>query len=164
MKKHLHLVLRKAKEKDVQTILQFIKDLAEYENLLDEVGATEEILYDSIFKRKKSEALIVEYGQDAIGYVIYFYNFSTFTGRPGLYVEDIYIIPDMRKRGFGKEIFIHLAKLAQEENCARMEWACLNWNEPSMRFYEKMGAFPMSDWVIYRLDDEGIQALSEESR
>ena len=158
------LVLREAKKEDIQTILRFIKDLAEYENLLDEVGATEEILHDSIFIRKKSEALIVEYDQKAIGYAIYFYNFSTFTGRPGLYIEDIYIIPDMRKRGFGKEIFIHLATLAQEQNCARMEWACLNWNEPSMRFYEKMGAFPMSDWVIYRLDDKDIQNLSGQLR
>ena len=164
MTQKTQLVLREAEEEDIQTILRFIKDLAEYENLLDEVGATEEILYDSIFIRKKSEALIVEYGQKAIGYVIYFYNFSTFTGKPGLYIEDIYITPEMRKRGFGKEIFKHLAKLSQKQNCARMEWACLNWNEPSMRFYEKMGAFPMSDWVIYRLDDEGIRALSGNPR
>lgn len=163
MTEKTQLVLRKAKEEDVQTILRFIKDLAEYENLLDEVGATEEMLHNSIFKRKKSEALIVEYDKKAIGYAIYFYNFSTFTGRPGLYIEDIYITPNMRNRGFGKEIFIHLAKLAQEQNCARMEWACLNWNEPSMRFYEKMGAFPMSDWIIYRLEDEGIQNLSGQS-
>ncbi len=162
MTENTQLVLRKAKKEDVKTILQFIKDLAEYENLLDEVGATEEILYDSIFTRKKSEALIVEYDQKAIGYAIYFYNFSTFTGRPGLYVEDIYIIPEMRKRGFGKEIFIYLARVAQEQNCARMEWACLNWNEPSMQFYEKMGAFPMSDWIIYRLDDKGIRTLWQE--
>lgn len=162
MTENTQLVLRKAKEEDVQTILQFIKDLAEYENLLDEVGASEEILHDSIFTRKKSEALIVEYDRKAIGYAIYFYNFSTFTGKPGLYVEDIYIMPEMRNRGFGKEIFVFLAELAQEQNCARMEWACLNWNEPSMKFYEKMGAFPMSDWIIYRLDEKGIQTLSQQ--
>lgn len=161
MEQNSSLAIREANAEDAPLILKMIKELAVYEDMLDCVQATEEIVYDSLFVRKKANALIVEYDSRAIGYVIYFYNFSTFTGKPGLYVEDIYIIPEMRKNGFGKYIFRYLADIAQRENCARMEWACLDWNESSIRFYKGMGAIDMNEWTVYRLDEKALVQLTE---
>ena len=161
MEQNSSLAIREANAEDAPLILKMIKELAVYENMLDCVRATEVIVHDSLFVRKKANALIVEYGSRAIGYVIYFYNFSTFTGRPGLYVEDIYIIPEMRKNGFGKYIFRYLADIARKENCARMEWACLDWNESSIRFYKGMGAIDMNEWTVYRLDEKALVRLTE---
>ena len=161
MEQNSSLAIREANAEDAPLILKMIKELAVYEDMLDCVQATEEIVYDSLFVRKKANALIVEYDSRAIGYVIYFYNFSTFTGRPGLYVEDIYIIPEMRKNGFGKYIFRYLADIARKENCARMEWACLDWNESSIRFYKGMGAIDMNEWTVYRLDEKALVQLTE---
>ena len=161
MEQNSSLAIREANAEDAPLILKMIKELAVYENMLDCVRATEVIVHDSLFVRKKANALIVEYDNRAIGYVIYFYNFSTFTGRPGLYVEDIYIIPEMRKNGFGKYIFRYLADIARKENCARMEWACLDWNESSIRFYKGMGAIDMNEWTVYRLDEKALAQLTE---
>ncbi|MFA0816586.1 MAG: N-acetyltransferase family protein [Anaerofustis sp.] len=154
-----NLNIREARQTDVPLILDMIKELAVYEDMLDCVEATEEIVVASLFIRNKANALIVEYKTKPIGYVIYFYNFSTFTGRPGLYIEDIYIAPEMRKNGFGKYIFRYLAQIAKEENCARIEWACLDWNEASIRFYKSMDAVDMNEWTIYRLDEHAIDQL-----
>jgi GNAT superfamily N-acetyltransferase len=153
--------IRPATKADLTDIVKFIRELAEYENLLDEVEANEEILYDSLFVRKKAEASMICHDGEAIGYALYFYNFSTFTGRPGLYVEDIYLTPRMRGKGFGKQIFSYLAEVARNENCARMEWACLDWNEPSIAFYKGMGARAMDEWTVYRLTGDEIVRLSE---
>lgn len=161
MEQNSSLAIREANAEDAPLILKMIKELAVYEDMLDCVQATEEIVYDSLFVRKKANALIVEYDSRAIGYVIYFYNFSTFTGKPGLYVEDIYIIPEMRKNGFGKYIFRYLADIARKENCARMEWACLDWNESSIRFYKGMGAIDMNEWTVYRLEEKALVRLTE---
>lgn len=154
-----NFVLRKAKEEDVPLILKFIYEIAEYEKMVDEVIATEESLHKSIFENNRAEALIAELDGQAIGYVIYFYNFSTFIGRDGLYIEDIFIRKAYRGLGLGKEIFKLMGKIARENGCKRMEWVCLNWNEPSIKFYKSMGAIPMDEWTTYRLTEEHINKL-----
>lgn len=153
--------LRETSKDDIPLILDLIKEIAVYEKMLDEVVATEETLRESIFNRKEAEVLIAEFENEPIGYVLYFYNFSTFIGRSGFYLEDIYIKPEYRGRGIGKEIFRNIAKIAYEKGCKRMEWVCLNWNEPSIKFYKSLGAFPMSEWTTYRLTGEDIKKASE---
>lgn len=143
--------LRKVTEDDVDLILEFIMEIAEYEKMSDSVIATREEIYESIFKRKEAEVLIVEKDNKDIGYVVYFFNYSTFIGRAGFYLEDIYIKPEYRGNGYGKEIFKYLTKIAYEKGCHRMEWSCLNWNKPSIEFYKNLGAVPMSEWTVYRL-------------
>ena len=135
--------LRFAAEKDVATIFSMIKELAEYEKLLDRLEATEEILRESLFQSDVVETLIGEFKGKPIGYAIFFHNFSSFKGRLGIYIEDIYVKPELRGKGFGEAIFTFIAKLAVERLCGRLEWACLNWNTPSIAFYKKMGAIPM---------------------
>jgi GNAT superfamily N-acetyltransferase len=153
--------LRFAEEKDIPVILKFIKELAIYENLLDQVTANEEILLESLFKRKVAEVIIAEYEGEAVGYALFFYNFSTFLGRPGIHLEDLYVTPDMRGKGFGKIILSYLAKLVVERDCGRLEWACLDWNEPSIKFYKGLGAISMEDWSVYRLTGEALESLAE---
>jgi GNAT superfamily N-acetyltransferase len=153
--------LRFAEEKDIPVILKFIKELAIYENLLDQVTANEEILLESLFKRKVAEVIIAEYEGEAVGYALFFYNFSTFLGRPGIYLEDLYVTPEMRGKGFGKIILSYLAKLVVERDCGRLEWACLDWNEPSIKFYKGLGAISMEDWSVYRLTGEALESLAE---
>lgn len=143
--------IRFAEPKDVLTILQFIKELAEYEQLSHEVKATEELLNEYIFLQKKAEVIIGEYQQRPVGFALFFHNFSTFLGRPGIYLEDLYVQPEMRGKGFGKAILAYLSKLVKERDYGRLEWSCLDWNEPSIRFYKSLGAKPMEEWTVYRI-------------
>ena len=156
-----NLVIRNAKEEDVSILLDLIREIAEYEKMSDQVIATEETLMESIFKNNRANALILEVDNKKIGYCIYFYNFSTFIGRSGIYIEDIFIKKEYRGNGFGREIFKFLAKKAKEEGCKRIEWSCLNWNEPSIKFYKSLGAVPMDEWTVYRLTEKEIIKLSE---
>lgn len=153
--------LRFAAKEDVKLILKFIRDLAEYENLLNEVVATEEILMDSLFNRKTAEVIIGEYDGKPIGFALFFNNFSTFLGQPGIYLEDLYVEPNMRGKGLGKIMLSFLAKLAIERNCGRLEWWCLDWNEPSIKFYKHLGAKSMDDWTVYRVCDEALENLAK---
>lgn len=152
-----NFVLRETNVDDVKLILDLIKGIAAYEKMLDDVIATEETLKKSIFEDNRAEVMIAEYEGKAIGYALYFYNFSTFIGREGLYLEDIFIYPKYRGKGLGKEIFNFLGKLAKEKGCKRMEWVCLNWNKPSIDFYKSMGAVPMDEWTIYRLTEDVLK-------
>lgn len=129
--------------------------------MLDQVVATEESLKESIFNKKEAEVLLVELNKEVIGYVLYFFNYSTFIGRGGFYLEDIYIKEQYRKNGYGKAIFKVLGKIAYENGCERMEWACLNWNKPSIEFYKSLGAVGMDEWTVYRLTRDKIKALAE---
>jgi GNAT superfamily N-acetyltransferase len=154
--------IRFATEEDVPLILSLIRGLAEYENLLDKVVATEEGLRDSIFVQKRAEVLIGEYEGKPVGFALFFYNFSTFLGKPGIYLEDLYIKPEMRGKGMGKILLSYLARLAVERDCGRLEWWCLNWNEPSIQFYRHLGAKPMDEWTVYRVCDQALADLASE--
>lgn len=156
-----NLKIREAIEDDTQLILSLIKEIAEYENMSNEVIATEESLRKSIFENNRAEVVLVELDNKAIGYTVYFYNFSTFIGRNGLYIEDIFIKKEARGKGVGKEVFKFLGKKAKEEGCKRIEWACLNWNEPSIKFYKFLGAVPMDEWTTYRLTEKEIEKLTK---
>ncbi|NFF60932.1 GNAT family N-acetyltransferase [Clostridium botulinum] len=153
--------LRFADEKDAGLILQFIKELALYEKMSNEVIATEEILRKSLFELKVAEVVIGEYKDKPIGFILFFHNFSTFVGRPGLYLEDLYVKPEMRGRGFGKIMLSFLAKLAVERECGRFEWVCLDWNRSSIDFYKSMGAVPMDEWTIYRVNGNALNTLAK---
>lgn len=155
------LVIRNVREDDISILLGLIKEIAEYEKMSDQVIATEETLRESIFKNNRANALILEIDNKEVGYCIYFYNFSTFIGRGGLYIEDIFIKKEYRGMGFGSEIFKFLAKKAKDEGLKRMEWSCLNWNEPSIKFYKSLGAIPMDEWTVYRLTEDKINKLAE---
>ena len=156
-----NLKIRETSEEDCGLILSFIKEIAEYEKLSDEVVATEEILKESIFNNNRAEVVIVELDGKAVGYALYFYNFSTFNGKSGLYLEDLFIKKEFRGRGIGKEVFKFLVKKAKKEDCKRMEWSCLDWNEPSIKFYKSLGAVAMDEWTVYRLTEKEINKLSE---
>ena len=152
---------RFAEEKDVSLILQFIKDLAEYEHMLDEVVATEALLTEWIFQKEKAEVIFVlEDGQE-VGFALFFHNFSTFLGRAGLYLEDLYVKPEYRHKGYGKGLLKKLAQIAVERGCGRLEWWCLDWNQPSIDFYLSLGAEPMEDWTVYRIAGDTLQKLVE---
>ncbi|MEG1257199.1 GNAT family N-acetyltransferase [Clostridium sp.] len=152
--------LRFAQEKDVPLILQFIKELADYEKLLHEVVATEETLKESLFVRKAAQVVIGEYEGTPVSFALFFHNFSTFTGKPGLYLEDLYVQPEMRGRGLGKILLAFLANLAVERECGRFEWWCIDWNEPSIKFYKQLGAIPMDEWTVYRVCDKALTDLA----
>jgi GNAT superfamily N-acetyltransferase len=155
--------IRFATPADVSLILGFIKGLAEYEKLSHEVTATEERLRETLFgSRQVAEVLIGEYRGDAVGFALFFHNYSTFLGRPGIYLEDLFVKPEMRGRGFGKVLLTYLAKLATERKCGRVEWSVLDWNEPSIQFYKKLGAAAMNDWTMYRLTGQALIDLAEE--
>ncbi len=153
--------LRNAEEKDIPVIYELIKELAVYEKMEDKLTATEEILKESLFSKKAAEIAIAEYNGLPAGYAMYFYNFSSFIGKPGLYLEDIYVRPQYRGRGYGKSILSYLAELAVKKDCWGMEWTCLDWNEPSIRFYESIGAAHHEGWRIYRLKGEALVNLSK---
>lgn len=153
--------LRFATERDIPLILYFIRELAAYEVMLDEVTATEELLYESLFQRKMAEVIIGEYQDKPVSFALFFHNFSTFLGKPGIYLEDLYVIPEMRGKGIGKIILAFLAKLTLERNCGRLEWWCLDWNEPSVNFYKAMGAVPMDEWTVYRLAGQALEDLAK---
>ncbi|AZO95150.1 GNAT family N-acetyltransferase [Iocasia frigidifontis] len=152
--------LRFAEIGDVSLILRFIKELAEYEKMLDEVVATEEVLKESLFEKRIAEVIIGEFQDKPVSFALFFHNFSTFLGRPGIYLEDLFVKPEMRGKGFGKIMLSFLAKLAVERKCGRMEWWCLDWNKPSIDFYKHLGAIPMDDWTVYRICDEQLNTLA----
>jgi GNAT superfamily N-acetyltransferase len=154
--------IRPAEESDVKLILQFIKGLGEYEKLSHEVVATEEKLQNTLFKQKMAEVFIGELGGEPVGFALFFYNYSTFLGQAGIYLEDLYIIPEMRGKGFGKTMLKHLAKLAVDRDCGRLEWACLDWNEPSISFYKGLGAKALEDWTVYRVTGETLVEMAKD--
>ena len=157
--------LRFATVHDVPLILSFIKQLADYEKLSHEVVATEDILRETLFgERKGAEVIIGEYKKEAVGFALFFHNFSTFLGRPGLYLEDLYIKPEMRGKDLGKIMLSYLAHLAKERGCGRLEWWVLDWNEPSINFYKSLGATAMDEWTVFRLTGETLETLAETFR
>ncbi len=156
-------IIRSATLDDCQLILNFIKELAVYEKLSDQVVATADTLGDSLFgERAYAEVLIGEYEGSAVGYALYFHNYSTFTGRPGIYLEDLYVKPELRGKGFGKSLLAYIARLAVERNCTRVEWSVLDWNEPSIQFYRSIGAAPLDEWTVQRLDGSALENFAEQ--
>ena len=153
--------IRQASEEDVPLILCFIRELAEYERLSDDVVATEETLRRNLFgERRAAEVLISEYDGTPAGFALFFHNFSTFLGRPGIYLEDLYVRPEFRGVGIGRALLVRLAKLARERDCGRLEWSVLDWNEPSIGFYERLGAVAMDDWTVYRVTGGALDDLA----
>lgn len=155
------LKFRFAEPKDTKLILTFIKELAVYENMLDEVVADEETLNKWLFEKKKAEVIIGEVENEPIGFALFFHNFSTFLGKSGIYLEDLYIREEYRKNGYGKGFLKKLAQIAKERDCGRLEWSCLDWNKPSIGFYLSLGAEPMNEWTVYRLTREKIDKLAK---
>ena len=147
---------RYADRKDVPLILHFVKELADYEKLLDEVVADEKTLEEWIFDKQKAEVIFALEDGKEVGYALFFHNFSTFLGRAGIYLEDLYVQPEYRGRGHGKGLLKKLASIAVERGCGRLEWCCLDWNQPSIDFYLSLGAQPLSDWTIYRIAGEKL--------
>jgi GNAT superfamily N-acetyltransferase len=157
-------VIRSATEQDVPIILDLIKQLAEYERLTDRVVATEQRLRDTLFgKRPAAEVLLASHDGETVGFAVFFTNYSTFLAKPGLYLEDLFVKPHARGKGIGKALLARLAKIAIERDCGRVDWSVLNWNEPSIRFYEVLGAVPLSDWTTYRLTGESLVKLAGNS-
>jgi GNAT superfamily N-acetyltransferase len=155
------LEIRAATEEDVPLILSLIKELAEYERLSHEVVATEEALRDSLFgERPVAEVLIGHLGDEPVGFALFFHNFSTFLGKPGIYLEDLYVRPEFRGAGIGRALLVHLARLARERGCGRLEWSVLDWNEPAIGFYKKIGASPVSGWTVYRVTGEALDDMA----
>lgn len=151
--------IKEITQTDIPILLELIKELAHYEKLLDQVSADEEQLTQWITHERKANALLLEYNQTNVGFVLYFNNFSTFLGKPGIYLEDIYIQEDYRNKGFGKQVFKYLANECIQKGYGRLEWSVLNWNEPSIQFYQKLGAQPMSEWTTYRLTESELKKL-----
>lgn len=156
-----NLTFRYAQREDTPLILEFIKELADYEKMLPEVVATEELLEAWIFDKQKAEVLFAVLEGEEIGFALFFHNFSTFLGRAGLYLEDLFVKPAYRGRGYGKAILKKLAAIALERQCGRLEWWCLDWNRPSIDFYLSLGAEPMTDWTVYRLTGDTLKNLAE---
>jgi len=154
--------IRPASEDDVPIILSFIKELAEYERLSHEVIATEDTLRECLFgERRFAEVVIGYYGNEPVGFALFFYNFSTFLSKPGIYLEDLYVKPEFRRRGYGRALLLHLARLAKERGCGRFEWSALDWNEPAINFYKNLGAVPMDEWTVYRVTGETLSRLAD---
>jgi GNAT superfamily N-acetyltransferase len=154
--------MRPAGVDDVPLILELIRDLATYERAPDEVTATEEQLVDVLFgERPSAEVLLAFEGESPVGFAVYFYNFSTWLGRPGLYLEDLFVKPEKRGKGYGRALLVELAKIARDRGCGRMEWAVLNWNEPAIKFYQALGAKPMNEWTVFRLTRDEIAKLAD---
>ena len=157
----MSLGFRNAQRNDVGLILQFIRELADYEKLLFEVVADEATLEEWIFDKQKAEVIFALEGEKEVGFALYFHNFSTFLGRAGIYLEDLYVKPEYRGKGYGKAILKKLASIAVERGCGRLEWWCLDWNKPSIDFYRSLGAEPMDDWTVYRIAGETLTNLAE---
>jgi GNAT superfamily N-acetyltransferase len=154
--------IRPARVEDVPIILQLIRDLATYERAPNEVTATEERLVEVLFgERPAAEVLLAFERESPVGFAVYFYNFSTWLGRPGLYLEDLFVKPEKRGKGYGRALLVELAKIARDRGCGRMEWAVLNWNEPAIKFYQTLGAKPMNEWTVFRLTSEEIAKLAD---
>lgn len=157
------LEIRSATGDDVPLILSLIEELAEYERLSHEVVATEEALRDSLFgERPLAEVLICHHGDEPAGFALFFHSFSTFLGKPGIYLEDLYVKPEYRGMGLGRALLVHLAKLASERGCGRLEWSVLDWNETAIAFYRGVGASPVSGWTVYRVAGEALEELAAE--
>ena len=152
---------RFAKEEDAALILRFIKALAEYEKMEDEVVATEELLREWLFEKKKAEVIFAMEGEKEVGFALFFHNFSTFLGRAGIYLEDLFVLPEYRGKGYGKGLIKTLAEIAVARGCGRLEWWCLDWNKPGIDFYLSLGAQPMSDWTTYRIAGEILSELGK---
>lgn len=153
--------IRFANESDVEIILDFILKLAEYEKMLDDVVATPELLKEWIFEKKKAEVIFALEDGKEVGFALFFHNFSTFLGRAGIYLEDLFVLPEHRGKGYGKGLLKALAKIACERGCGRLEWSCLDWNKPSIDFYLSLGATPMDEWTVYRITGEKLKEFAE---
>ncbi len=149
----------RADTEHTSVILHFIRQLAEYEKLENEVVATEEHIAFHLFEKKSAECILAYEGETAVGFALFFYNYSTFLGKQGLYLEDLFVSPEYRGKGYGRKLLLYIAAIALENNCGRMEWSVLNWNKPAIRFYESLGAIPMNEWTVYRLNEDRLKAL-----
>src|SRR5262249_15965245 len=155
------MTIRQATELDIPLILGFIRQLAEYERLSHEAVMTKGSVGESLFGARPYAEVLLAYADDKpVGFAVFFHNFSTFIGRPGLYLEDLFVIPEMRGRGFGRAMLIELAKIARERKCGRFEWAVLDWNEPAIQFYKSLGAVPMNEWTIFRVTGDALDRLA----
>ena len=154
-------VIRQAAPEDTPLILSLIRGLAEYEQMPNDVTADVDTLRRNIFDRRGAEVLIGEAGGKPVCFALYFHNFSTFTGKPGLYLEDLFVMPEHRGKGYGGAMLAYLAHIAKERDCGRFEWVCLDWNEPALKVYRAIGAQPQKQWVIQRLDGDALTALAE---
>ena len=154
--------IRPANPEETGLVLEFIQKLAVYEKCADEVVADEATLYHSLFEEKSAEVVFAEEDGVVIGFALFFHNFSTFVGRKGLYLEDLFIIPERRGLGYGKALLKYLANLAVERNCGRMEWICLDWNKPALTVYRSIGAVPMDEWTVQRLDEEALKRFAKD--
>src|SRR5205085_9850605 len=154
--------IRDATVADIPIILQLIRDLATYEHAPNDVVATEKGLHEVLFGAEPAAKVVIAFeNAEPVGFAIYFFNFSTWLGRPGLYLEDLFVKPETRGRGYGRALLVHLAKIARDHNCGRMEWAVLTWNEPAIQFYNKLGAGSLDDWRVFRLTSDGNGSLAE---
>ncbi|HMF78372.1 MAG TPA: GNAT family N-acetyltransferase [Bryobacteraceae bacterium] len=156
------ITISPAQESHIPLILRFIRELAEYEKLASKVVASEALLRESLFgKQPMAEVLIAYFGDEPAGFAVFFHNFSTFAGRAGIYLEDLFVEPKFRRKGIGKALLAHLAKLTKERECARLEWAVLDWNAPAIRFYKKLGAEALGDWTVYRVSGGELDSLAK---
>ena len=155
------VTFRKAERKDVALILEFIQGLAAYEHMENDVVADEALLEEWIFDKQKAEVIFAVADGKDVGFALFFHNFSTFLGRAGLYLEDLFVKPEYRGKGYGKAILKKLAAIAVERGCGRLEWSCLDWNTPSIDFYRSLGAVPMDEWTVYRVTGETLKKLAE---
>ena len=156
----INTVFRVASESDTKLILEFIKALADYEKMSDMVSANEDMLREWIFDKQKAEVIFLLADGKEVGFALFFYNFSTFLGRAGLYLEDLFVLPEYRGKGCGKKLLQELARTAVERGCGRLEWACLDWNKPSIGFYLSLNAKPMDEWTTYRLSGDDLVKLA----
>ncbi|MGA7838689.1 MAG: GNAT family N-acetyltransferase [Ignavibacteriaceae bacterium] len=156
-----NLVIRQAKPNDVSLILNLIKQLAEYEKLLHEVVATENDIRENVFEKEFAEVLIAEFDNKPAGMALFFYNFSTFVGKPGIYLEDLFVLPEYRGNGIGKKLLLSLIKYAKEKNCGRVEWCVLDWNKPAIDFYKNLGAVSMDEWNVFRVTGDKFSKILE---
>ena len=154
--------IRLARPEEAGLVLEFIKKLAEYEKCAEEVVADEATIHHSLFVEHSAEVLFAEEEGVVIGFALFFHNFSTFVGRKGLYLEDLFIVPEKRGKGYGRTLLKHLAQLAVERNCGRMEWICLDWNQSALKVYRSIGAIPMDEWTVQRLDEAALKKFAEE--
>ncbi|MBO7552719.1 MAG: GNAT family N-acetyltransferase [Bacteroidaceae bacterium] len=156
-----NFTIRKAERKDVALLLEFIKGIARYEELENEVIADFATLESEMFDHQRAEAVFAVVDGREVGFALYFFNFSTFLGHSGLYLEDLFVWPEYRGQGYGKALLLHLVGIARERHCGRMEWTCLDWNKPSIDFYLSLGAIPMDQWTVYRLDAKALENLAK---
>ena len=157
-----NILFRFANKEDVPLILHFIKELAAYEKMLDDVTATEELLREWLFEKNKAEVIFAVEGEKEIGFALFFHNFSTFLGKAGIYLEDLYVLPEYRGKGYGKGLLRKLAQITMERGCGRLDWACLDWNRPSIDFYLSLKAMPLDQWTTSRLTGDTLKGLANE--